>query len=39
MASKARGDGPIGFSFEASLMISEAGIPTSRATSSIGRPG
>ena len=39
IAASAAGDGPSGFSFEASLMMSSAGRPSSRATSSIGRPG
>jgi hypothetical protein len=33
------GEGPSGFSFDASLMISAAGRFNSRATSSMGRPG
>src|SRR5437870_5833758 len=39
MAATAAGEGPSGFSFEASLMMSFAARPCSRATSSIGRPG
>src|ERR1035437_4513010 len=34
----ASGDGPNGFSFDATLMIESAGRPSSHATSSIGRP-
>src|SRR5579859_364747 len=39
MAATASGDGPNGFSFDATLMMLSAGRPSSRATSSIGRPG
>src|SRR5882724_3268850 len=39
MAAMASGDGPSGFSLEASLMMWLAGRPSSRATSSMGRPG
>ena len=39
IASIALGEGPSGFSFEASLMIACGSTPSSRAVSSIGFPG
>src|SRR6266850_2297486 len=39
MASIAFGEGPSGFSFEASLMISDGSQPSSRAVSSMDLPG
>src|SRR5665647_1314966 len=38
-AARARREGPSGFSLDASLMMLSGGSPSSRATSSIGRPG
>src|SRR5436305_1810654 len=39
MARSALGEGPSGFSFDASLMIVPGSTPSSRAVSSIGFPG
>ena len=39
MATRALGEGPKGFSLEASLMMLAGSRPCSRATSSMGRPG
>ena len=39
IASIAFGEGPSGFSFEASLMIASGSMPSSRAVSSVGFPG
>ena len=39
IASLAKGDGPNGFSFDATLMMSSGRKPNSRAVSSIGLPG
>src|SRR3954447_21435005 len=39
MARSAFGEGPSGFSFDASLMIVPGSTPSSRAVSSIGFPG
>src|ERR1035438_1280102 len=39
MAARPRRDGPSGFSFDASLMMPAGSRPSSRATSSMGRPG
>ena len=39
IACTALGEGPSGFSFDASLMIPSESIPSSRAVSSMGFPG